>query len=282
MTIVNSSADSPPGVRPLGGSGNVAYDAVMKWLLVAACAALVSPSPADACSCNGPGVTVSPPPNTPAPLNTLIRVSWPVDLNTMARVTAASISLLPKGGEGAVAVDRKLWTSGEVSTLILTPRQPLAAKSVYAVVLARGSGSPVVLGEVVTGTASDNEPPTWKGAGKVQFVHTPAVCCDCSTSDPWASVEIAEGADAVKDDLTAPDSIAFVVWPADGKLDASRILAVIRAWRGNLTLGHRSMCSPRNFDLPATAKSLKLRIAPIDLAGNAGDPSVITIDMTSP
>jgi len=42
------------------------------------------------------------------------------------------------------------------------------------------------------------------------------------------------------------------------------------------------MCSPRNFDLPATAKSLKLRISPIDLSGNAGDPSVVTIDMTTP
>lgn len=279
MTIVTRIV---PNRDHLAGQGDVVYDVVMKWLLVAACAVLVSPSSADACSCVGPGVTVSPSSKVPAPLNTLIRVSWPVDLDTMAGVTDASIRLIPKGSATAVVVDRKLWTSGEVTTLLLTPRQPLAAKSTYGVVLARTSGSPVALGEIVTGTASDNEPPTWKGAGKVQFVHLPAVCCNCSTGDPWAGIEIAEGADAVKDNLTEAGSIMFAVWPADGKLDASRILAIIPAWRGNLTLGHRSMCSPSNFDLPASAKSLKLRIAPIDLAGNAGDPSVVTIDMTTP
>jgi hypothetical protein len=266
----------PPG-------GEIVYRVVMmKWLLVAGCVVLVSPAPADACSCVAPRFQVSPPSNIAAPLNTQIRVSWAVGVEEMKGATEASISLVPRGSKTAVIVDRKLWTSGEVSWLILTPRQPLAAKSAYEVVMAAAAGGRVVLGNVVTGTASDNDPPTWKGTGQVQYVHAPAVCCNCSTGDPWAAIEIAEGAGAVKDDVTEPGSIAFAVWPADGKLDSSRLLAIIPAWNGRLTLGHRSICSPRNFDLPATAKSLKLRIAPIDHAGNAGDPSPVTIDMTSP
>jgi hypothetical protein len=165
--------------------------------------------------------------------------------------------------------------------LILTPRQPLPAHSAYEVVLANKSGGTVVLGEVVTGAASDHDAPTWKGAGKVPYVHEPAVCCDCSTSDPWASIETVDGAGAVKDDVAEGEAIAFAIWPADGKLDASRLLAIVPAWRGQLTIG-RSSCTPRNFDLPAKARSLKLRISPIDHAGNAGDPATVTIDMTTP
>jgi hypothetical protein len=271
------------GSRRVALARDVVYRvAMMKWLLVAGGLALVSPAPADACSCIGPRTQVEPPANIPAPLNTQIRVSWVVDAHDMRHATEASISLVPKGSKTAVVVDRKLWTSGEVSVLVLTPRKPLAAKSAYTVVLARASGDPVVLGEVVTGTASDNDAPTWKGAGQVHYIQATAVCCNCSTSDPWAAIEIAEGAGAIKDDFTEPDSIAFGIWPADGKLDASRLLAIIPAGNGWLTLGHRSMCSPRNFDLPKAARSLKLRIAPIDHAGNAGDPSAVTIDMTNP
>lgn len=253
----------------------------MKWLLVALCAALVSPRPADACSCIPSSVEVSPPASVAAPLNTLIRVSWAADMPDMAHLAGASIELVPRGGKVAVAVDRKQWTSGNVITLILTPRQPLAAKSTYEVVL-RKPKEVSVLGQVVTGTAADKDAPTWKGASEVQYVHAPAVCCNCSTGDPWVMVKFADGADAVKDDQTQRDDIAFGIWPADGKLDASRLLAVVPAWRGRLVLGDESICAPRNFDLPKAAKSLRLRIAPLDHAGNAGEPAAITIDLTKP
>jgi hypothetical protein len=43
------------------------------------------------------------------------------------------------------------------------------------------------------------------------------------------------------------------------------------------------MCSANNFTLPAApAKLLKLRVAPIDLAGNAGVPADVRVDLTNP
>jgi hypothetical protein len=244
---------------------------------LACAAALVSPSRSDACSCARSRLDITPGPNIAAPLNVQVRLSWWVGDSD---VTEASLALVAKDG-AAVAIDRRAWTSGVVRTVILTPRKSLAKKTTYQIKATSKAGVPKVVGEITTGEVDDNTPPQWKGIGKVQYVHAPAVCCNCSTGDPWASLDIVEG--HVADDQTANDTIAYGIWPAEGKLDATALLAIVPAWNGAITLGHRSMCSPNNFTLPApSAKLLKLRVAPIDLAGNAGVPADVRIDLTNP
>jgi hypothetical protein len=244
---------------------------------LACAAALVSESRSDACSCARSRLDIAPGPGVAAPLNVQVRLSWWVGDSD---IVEGSLVLVAKDG-GQVAVDRRAWTSGVVRTVILTPRKSLAAKTTYQVKATAKSGVGAVLGEITTGTTSDDTPPTWKGIGKVQYVHAPAICCNCSTGDPWASLEIIDGHAA--DDQTANDAIAYGVWPAEGKLDATAILAIVGSWNGRVTLGHSSMCSANNFTLPAaSAKLLKLRVAPIDLAGNAGVPADVRIDLTNP
>lgn len=250
----------------------------MRFLPVAlACAvALVSPSRSDACSCARSRLDIAPAPGVAAPLNVQVRLSWWVGDSD---IVETSLTLVAKDGK-PVAIDRRAWTSAVVRTVILTPRKSLAANTTYQVKATAKSGVSQVLGEITTGTAEDTTAPTWKGIGKVGYVHAPAVCCNCSTGDPWASLQLA---DVPHDDQTSNDAIAFGIWPADGKLDATTLLAIVPSYGGAITLGHRSMCSANNFALPAApAKLLKLRVAPIDLAGNAGVPADVRIDLTNP
>jgi hypothetical protein len=234
----------------------------------------VTPSPSDACSCAHSRLEISPSPHVAAPLNVQVRVAWS---SGDADVNETTLALVAKSG-GAVAIDRKARTAGAVRTVLLTPKKPLAANTTYQIKASSKSGSPQVLGEITTGTATDDVPPTWKGIGKTVFNHQPAVCCNCSTGDPWVSLELAE---PVQDDQTASDAIAFGIWPADGKLDATALLAIVPAWGNAITLGHRNMCSPNNFSLPTRGKPLRVRVAPIDFAGNAGMPFEVKIELSN-
>jgi hypothetical protein len=81
------------------------------------------------------------------------------------------------------------------------------------------------------------------------------------------------------------------VWLPDksGKLDFTKPPALYyggsafgRAALEELSLGHPSTCSAANFTFPAGAKSLKIGVAAIDLAGNQSTPSVVSLDLSFP
>jgi hypothetical protein len=264
-------------------------------LALAACTAIaalaLAPAPADACSCSRPGVEVTPGAAAPAPTNTQVRVAWP----STVKVDESSITLAPapnpkapkpklKKGESppptSIDVDRVALTAGDVRVVVLTPTQPLQPETHYQVTLAgEPGGKPGVVGEFTTGKDADTTAPAWKGAGKVTYVHAPAVCCNCSTGDPWVSVALVP---PDSDDRPAPEpDVVYGVWLADG-FDAKKPpVAYLRPWGDSVVLGHKSTCSPKNFDLPAKGK-LALKLAPVDAAGNVGTPADVVVDLDKP
>jgi hypothetical protein len=244
-------------------------------VLLAACiTTLASPRPSRACSCARSQLTVVPGEGIEAPLNTQVRVVWTVS-RYEKKFDEQSLALVDKNGV-AVAVDRRAWTSGAVRTVLFTPKQALAAKTTYEV---RSDGGKTIVGTFTTGSARDDTPPTWKGIVKAEALMRRAVCCTCGTGEAYARIDVEGGETGVRDDHTPADSIAFAIWPAKGKLDAASLLAIVPAWHGGLALGHPSICSPNNFTL---AGKLAVRIAPIDLAGNVGDPADVNVDLANP
>jgi hypothetical protein len=268
--------------------------------VVPALALLARPAPAHACSCASPGIVVTPGPGVVAPTNTEVRLTW----DTSVKVDESTITLAPaakpakpakakkkgKAGShkndakvtavasGPVDVDRVAVTAAGLRVIILRPRTPLSPRTKYQVTLAApGGGKAAVVREFETGADVDTTAPTWPGVAKTRYVHDKAVCCNCSTGLPWIGATVA-GADQVKDDKTPNAAIWYGVWSADGTFDAkSPPLTIAQAWGDTVYLGHKSMCSPANLDVAGTGP-LRVRIAPIDLAGNAGTPAEVTID----
>src|SRR5262245_44561814 len=124
----------------------------MRWLpiLLACAAALVSPSPSDACSCAHSRLEIAPGPHVVAPLNVQVRLAWWAGNSDINETTLA---LVTKSGD-AVAIDRKAWTTGALRTVLLTPKKSLAANTTYQIKATPRSGAAQVLGEITTGTAT--------------------------------------------------------------------------------------------------------------------------------
>lgn len=239
------------------------------FALALAAASITRPAPAHACSCGRPSVAVSPGAREAAPTNARVRVTYEASI----AVDAQSVSVRPAGG-AALEVDRIVLSSADARVVELVPRQPLAAKTRHEVVAAApGGGKPGVIGEFTTGDAADTTPPEWSGVTKAVFVKAKAVCCNCSTGDPYALLTVGE----------VPDAI-FGVWLPDAnqQLDYSKPpLIYVSAWDDKLSLGHQSMCSAANFVFPAKTKQ-RLGIAPVDAAGNQGTPSEVVLDLAKP
>jgi hypothetical protein len=109
---------------------------------------------------------------------------------------------------------------------------------------------------------------------------SPATCGSAWRSTRiCAGIEIAESSQALRDDQTAAKDLVFGIWPAQGPVDGTTVLAIAPAWGGMIRLGEPSICAPSNFTLSA-ARPARFQIAPIDLAGNVGTPAEITIDPT--
>ena len=264
-------------------------------------ALLVRPAPAHACSCSRPGVEVSPGAGLAAPTNTVVRVSWWVGEVTIDETTLVIAPASKDGKErkskkdkarekdkgqaaATIEVEQTAITAGKQRTVTLRPKAPLAPETRYEVRAAAAAGEkPGVVGEFTTAQAADDTPPEWAGIGKASYVHTPAICCNCSTDDPYAQLDLVD-ADKTSDDLTPPVSLVYGVWIDDGKpFDAGALPAVIaRPWSGKLFLGRKSECAPANFDLPTKAATVKLRVAPIDLAGHVGKPVNVAIEVPKP
>lgn len=249
----------------------------MRWLILVGCATLLSPSPADACSCSRQAIEVWPGSGAALPLNAQIRITWSEGDARLPSGSGPAITLVTRNGAEVVAL-RKSWVSGRLHTLLLIPKKALAPESEYLVKMS-GAADGGVLGSFTTGTTRDDRPPTWKGIAGTGYIHEPARCCNCSSGQPYAVIEIAGGPEAVHDDQTAAKDLLFGIWPAQGPVDGTTLLAIAPAWRGQIRLGEWSICAARNFTLPAAGPA-RFQIAPIDLAGNVGTPAEITIDPT--
>ncbi len=251
---------------------------------------LVRPAPSHACSCARPGVEVTPGAGVAAPTNTVVRVSFLVGEVILDEST---LVLQPAGKDGKplkdakpIEVDTQAITAGKQRTVTLRPRTPLAPETRYEVRAAAAAGEKTgVVGELTTGKGTDDKAPEWAGVGKATYVHTPAICCNCSTGDAYAQIDLID-AEKSSDDTTPPVALVYGVWPAPDegkKLDpAAAPLTLVRPWSGKLYLGHKSMCSPANYVFPVkgNTKTVTMWIAPIDLAGRVGKPVSVTIDLS--
>jgi hypothetical protein len=271
----------------------------------------VRPAPAYACSCSRPGVEVTPGAGLAAPINTVVRVSWwvgevAIDESTLTIVPAgkdgkdskpkkdktkkkgkkeadadAAAEAPAAAASGVIELERTALTAGQQRTVVLRPKAPLLPDTRYEVRVASAAGEKDgVIGEFTTGKAADDKVPEWSGVGKAAYVHTAAVCCNCSTSDPYLQVDLVDEKKTM-DDLTPPAALVYGVWVDDGKpFDATVLpMALVRSWSGKLYLGRKSECAPANYVFSGKPGPVKLRVAPVDLAGHVGKPLALTIDV---
>jgi hypothetical protein len=252
------------------------------WKLLFAVAVLAADGhPADACSCVAPHAFVmgsSRDHNLVVPRNAQIRVGWPRDDVKIDETTVTLVSTAKSGPP--VALDRKMFTTGEIRNVVLVPKTPLLANATYQVVASEAKGGKAEVLETITTTdALDAAAPTWKPEAKGTLIHAPAVCCNCTTGDPFFEIQSGDASD----DKTGADSIVWGVWAGSAKFDPKAPMVALReAYKGRFHLGRSSMCSPSGFDVPTTGKTSELWIAPIDLAGNIGTPAKVVIDLTKP
>jgi hypothetical protein len=246
-----------------------------------AVAVALAPARASACSCAMPTVRVTPGPGDgPAPLNTRIRLEFPLsgwlgDHNLRPEDVAITV----RAGKAVVEVERKIVGDGEIRVVELTPKKRLLPQTHYQVSMTVAGAKESSLGEFVTGTAEDTVAPTWKGIGRAELVHKPAVCCDCSTGDPYVLVTVGEAGGE-----PAARALRWAVWLGDpaGKIDyGAPPAALVTSTSGYLWLGHASICSPANLALPR-ARSMRLGIKAVDLAGNQSDASEVIVKGEEP
>lgn len=248
--------------------------------LFAITAIVARPDEAAACSCMGPRISISPS-GTGAPINSTI-VVWLPNEDPEREVV---LSLRKKSNGETIAVDYKSLGSGEVKVVEMTPRSKLDPNTAYEIVRTdrqadvRGDRyTDRAIGELTTGMRElAATAPAFKGLAKTGYYRDRKVCCNCSTGDPYAVLDLAEPVDDKKQD------VRFGIWlaGADGKIDYQRPpITYTRGTRG-LWLGHPSTCAPANFTFPKH-KALKLGVKLFDLAGNASTPRELVLDTTRP
>jgi hypothetical protein len=253
-----------------------------KLVVIVAAAVAVDGHPADACSCVGPHAFVmgaGRDHKLVVPRNGQIRVGWPREGVKIDDTTVTLVSTAKSGPP--VALDRIVFTTGEIRNVVLVPKSPLLANATYQVVASEAKGGKTQVLETITTTdALDATAPTWKAAPEAKLIHAPAVCCNCTTGDPFFEMKAGDASD----DKTGADDLVWGVWAGSAKFDPKApMLALREAYKGGLFhLGRSSMCSPSSFDVPTTGKTSELWIAPIDLAGNIGTPAKVVIDLTKP
>ncbi|HEV7556294.1 MAG TPA: hypothetical protein VGO00_12590, partial [Kofleriaceae bacterium] len=206
-----------------------------------------------------------------------IRVTWWGDVS----LDDTSFALAPDSKVGPpVVLDHKTLKVGQQNIALMSSKLPLLARTTYHLMVASTKGGkPSELAEVTTTADLDGTAPTWKGVKASYYIKYEPQCCMCRTGGPEIDVDVGDASD----DTTPADQLVYGVWPGDGTFDPkSPMVAMTSAYRGIVALGSLSICSAVNFDLPEDAKSIKLRIAPIDLSGNIGTPSSVTIDLSKP
>lgn len=156
-------------------------------------------------------------------------------------------------------------TTEDVSTLELVPS--LAAKTRYELVRQerKGRRPARVIGTFATGADKDTDPPKWKGVTVEHLqVATPGLLVLCG---PQTSVRLA---------VDVPNEPAlFEVWISapGGAVDTKKPPAVLTASEGKtLTIAGPHL---------TIGKDVRIAVRPVDLAGNVGTLSEVTVD-TSP
>jgi hypothetical protein len=250
-----------------------------KMLFAVASILMIDVRPADACSCMGPRAWVFGEVDNKVtiPRNGQIRVTWPAD-GVKLDDTTFSLVLDANGGP-LVVLDHKTITAGAANIAVVWPKAPLLAGATYHLMVAETKhGKPSELVQVVTTKDVDSTRPTWKGVTASYFLKYEPQCCMCQTGGPEIDLDV----DA-RDDVTGEDQLVYGVWSGDTPFDPKApMLTLSPAYRGRVAIGSMSICSPANFDVPGKAKSIKLHVAPIDLAGNIGVPSSVTVDLAKP
>jgi hypothetical protein len=251
----------------------------MKWLLALALLS-VDIRPAAACSCSSPRAWVmgSQDRKLTIPRNGQIRVTWRDD---GVKLDDSTFSLVLEANSGPLVVlDHKMIKAVDANIAVIWAKAPLLAGATYHLMVAETKhGKPAELVQVITTKDLDVTPPTWKGVSASSFVKYEPQCCICRTGGPEIDFDIADA----HDEATADDQLVYGVWSGDRPFDAKAPMLVLSAaYHGHLAIGSMSMCSPTDFEVPEKAKSIKLHVAPIDLAGNIGTPSSVTVDLTKP
>jgi hypothetical protein len=236
------------------------------------------PRPADACSCQRPQIEVWPVATVAAPTNTHVWLAYPPAAG--APPAAADLGLRVRGASPPVPVAIDVRESGAASRRVyeLIPRAPLTARTRYEVTAARADGKPAeVIGEITVGEKADETPPAWEGIERARLFHPPAHCCDCSTGDAYVVLDLRPPTD----DATSAERLVWAVWLGDGKgkIDfAQPPVTTVAAWGSTIVLGHKSSCAPANLVFPPKGRA-RVGLRPLDLAGNAGKPSEIEVEI---
>jgi len=178
-----------------------------------------------------------------------------------------------------IETDERTLGAGELEIVELIPKQPLPAKTKHEVVVT-AAGKDTVLGEFTTGDGADEKEPTWNGILRATFVRAAAVCCNCTTGDPYAVLALGE----VSDDHTSASSLQYAIFAPDAQgsydYDAAP-LTYVRAWG----TGSRSATSRRAR--PRTSSSTRRRAAARLGArgrprGRYGKASEVELDVAHP
>lgn len=273
---------------------------MMRFLAGAAAAAALSFSaaPGRACTCPDTRISVIPGAADAAPINThvwiLIPTVWldelkaegsdlAVSLRPHARAAAAAAKKGKKGKKGAspsapkvVDADLKEIDAGGHRIVELIPKQSLAAKTKYEVVMRVGSAGDEIVGELTTGDAADTEAPEFQGIQEARYVRWHHDATACGTGE-WVvrltTAKVEKGADL------------YGIWWAgeDGKVryESSPAAYVWGSGANEILLGRWSSCLARNVILPKDAKRLTVGVRAIDWAGNKAETAgEAEIDLT--
>lgn len=222
---------------------------------------------ADACSCRGPFIYGVP--QVKAPINTRVILWVPSPIPR----DAFTVREADQPGQ-LIATSRRDSGTAAMFVVELVPAQPLRPLTAYEVLDAKGA----VVHRFETSDATDTERPRWRGASRVEFVREKAVCCNCSTGNPFAAFAMAP----LVDDITPESALVFAIWVAGakGQLDYARPPTTIMPGP-RFPLGDPSTCGSSTFDFPR-ATSLKVGIKALDLAGHESWPVELRFAIAKP
>lgn len=207
--------------------------------------AFLLPAPeADACSCARSGVEIWPKKQTSAPTNAHVFVRFPG-----AKQEKLIVRLAGSRDTDGIPATRIDVVAMDVRFVELAPRVKLPHGAKLEVVAGSGNSARVVSSFTV-GTKAETSTPATPQVKKVTFSNEEAVCCNCSSGQPYVVIELNGRGDEETRSL-------FGIWNANaaGKVDFEREPdAYVLSWYGRLTLGDSSSCSANNFSIPTTGK----------------------------
>ncbi|MGZ3422459.1 MAG: hypothetical protein ACXVEE_31635 [Polyangiales bacterium] len=236
------------------------------------------------------GAKITPEPDQRAPLDThvfaVLDAEWahaemcPKDWDGAKACPRGDFALIartaatPESAPVQVTLETKRSIQqGEDVFVELVPKG-LAAKTRYEIVLAEKGAHvpPRVVGTFTTTATRDTEPPQWKGIlGSSVTAPTAGILILCSMPMPFAEIRIDRPID------TSPVRYEVFVSKPGGAIDTTKTPNAVLDL--DYAAGHYQVVVPAAVLPPG--KDVRVAIRPIDIAGNVGTSSEVTID-TSP